>query len=120
MDHDPDVLHDSADHDHHADHLHDDHHGVGHEASPDHVQDAAGHHGHLDPAHADLLPGSGPDHVVGGHGEDAGETADLHEVGGHGPHEVHFGGYSNADGTYHSDADNTDRDPETGKIVRQW
>jgi len=31
--------------------------------------------------------------------------------------EVSFGGYYNADGTYHYESDNTDRDPETGKIV---
>lgn len=31
-----------------------------------------------------------------------------------------LGGYYNADGTYHWESDNTDRDPETGKIVRRW
>lgn len=29
-------------------------------------------------------------------------------------------GYHNADGTYHWTSDDTDRDPETGAIVRQW
>ncbi len=31
-----------------------------------------------------------------------------------------LGGYYNADGTYHWDSDNTDRDPETGAVVRRW
>jgi hypothetical protein len=31
-----------------------------------------------------------------------------------------FGGYYNADGTYHWTSDNTDRDPNTGAIVRRW
>jgi hypothetical protein len=31
-----------------------------------------------------------------------------------------YGGYWNADGTYHYTADNTDRDPETGAIVRSY
>jgi len=31
-----------------------------------------------------------------------------------------FGGYYNSDGTYHYTSDNTDRDPETGAIVRRW
>lgn len=31
-----------------------------------------------------------------------------------------LGGYYNADGTYHYTSDNTDRDPETGAIIRQW
>ncbi len=31
-----------------------------------------------------------------------------------------LGGYYNADGTYHYDSDNTDRDPNTGAIVRRW
>jgi len=30
------------------------------------------------------------------------------------------GGYFNADGTYHYDSDNTDRDPETGAVIRSW
>ena len=31
-----------------------------------------------------------------------------------------FGGYSNSDGTYHYDSDNTDRDPSTGAIIRRY
>lgn len=31
-----------------------------------------------------------------------------------------LGGYYNADGTYHYTSDNTDRDPETGAIIRRW
>lgn len=31
-----------------------------------------------------------------------------------------LGGYTNADGTYHWTSDNTDTDPQTGKIVRRW
>jgi hypothetical protein len=31
-----------------------------------------------------------------------------------------IGGYYNADGTYHYDSDNTDRDPQTGAIIRRW
>jgi len=31
-----------------------------------------------------------------------------------------LGGYYNADGTYHYQSDNTDRDPETDAIVRYW
>lgn len=31
-----------------------------------------------------------------------------------------LGGYYNGDGTYHYTSDNTDRDPETGAIVRRW
>lgn len=31
-----------------------------------------------------------------------------------------LGGYYNADGTYHYTSDGTDRDVETGKIVRRW
>lgn len=31
-----------------------------------------------------------------------------------------LGGYYNADGTYHWTSDNTDRDPETGRLIRQW
>lgn len=31
-----------------------------------------------------------------------------------------FAGYWNADGTYHWDSDNTDRDPQTGAVVRRW
>lgn len=31
-----------------------------------------------------------------------------------------FGGYYNADRTYHYTSDSTDRDPETGAIVRRW
>ena len=31
-----------------------------------------------------------------------------------------YGGYYNADGTYHYESDNTDRDPQTGAIVRRW
>jgi hypothetical protein len=31
-----------------------------------------------------------------------------------------LGGYYNADGTYHYESDNTDRDPETGAIIRRW
>jgi hypothetical protein len=31
-----------------------------------------------------------------------------------------LGGYYNADGTYHYDSDNTDRDPDTGAIIRRY
>ncbi len=31
-----------------------------------------------------------------------------------------LGGHYNADGTYHYDSDNTDRDPQTGAIIRRW
>ena len=34
--------------------------------------------------------------------------------------EPQFSGYYNADGTYHWTSDNTDRDPETGAIVRRY
>lgn len=30
------------------------------------------------------------------------------------------GGYYNADGTYHWESDNTDRDKDTGAVIRQW
>lgn len=35
-------------------------------------------------------------------------------------HRPVFAGYYNADGTYHWTSDNTDRDPETGAIIRRW
>ena len=35
-------------------------------------------------------------------------------------HEATLAGYYNADGTYHWTADNTDRDPETGAVVRRY
>lgn len=31
-----------------------------------------------------------------------------------------LGGYYNSDGTYHWESDSTDRDPETGAVVRRW
>ena len=31
-----------------------------------------------------------------------------------------LGGYYNADGTYHYESDNTDRDAQTGAIIRRW
>lgn len=34
--------------------------------------------------------------------------------------EPQFSGYYNADGTYHWTSDNTDRDPLTGAIIRQY
>jgi hypothetical protein len=37
-----------------------------------------------------------------------------------GRHQPALAGYYNADGTYHYTSDNTDRDPETGAIVRRW
>ena len=50
---------------------------------------------------------------------------DSGQPGAHGtvpswPQGPSFGGYYNADGTYHWESDNTDRDPNTGAIVRQW
>lgn len=36
------------------------------------------------------------------------------------PYQPLFAGYYNSDGTYHYTSDNTDRDPETGAIVRRW
>jgi hypothetical protein len=35
-------------------------------------------------------------------------------------HEPRFAGYYNGDGTYHYTSDNTDRDPQTGAIVRRY
>lgn len=34
--------------------------------------------------------------------------------------DISFGGYENADGTYHYESDNTDRDPQTGAIIRRY
>jgi hypothetical protein len=61
---------------------------------------------------------------------DAWEDSDSYMVSttgvatGETPHlglaEQSVGGYYNADGTYHWTSDNTDRDPETEKIIRQW
>lgn len=53
---------------------------------------------------------------------------DVHsEVVGHANHgtpdghsDVSFTGYYNKDGTYHYNTDNTDRDPQTGAIIRRY
>ncbi|OPX87529.1 MAG: hypothetical protein A4E53_02445 [Pelotomaculum sp. PtaB.Bin104] len=43
---------------------------------------------------------------------------DQHNLSNH--HEPSFGGYYNADGTYHNVSDDTDTDPETGAVIRRW
>jgi hypothetical protein len=45
---------------------------------------------------------------------------DPHTLDGSGSATPTFSGYRNSDGTYHWDSDNTDRDPQTGAIVRRW
>jgi len=50
---------------------------------------------------------------------------DSGQPGAHGaapswPQGASFGGYYNADGTYHWESDNTDRDPDTGAVIRRW
>lgn len=51
------------------------------------------------------------------------QNTDMSSLGSDGiatSHEPTLRGYYNADGTYHYQSDNTDRDPETGKLIRQY
>lgn len=48
-------------------------------------------------------------------------TVDGQQVTGYPPvYEPQLAGYYNSDGTYHWTSDNTDRDPETGSVVRYY